>query len=622
MKYGARWLVGAALGTFAGAALIPPATLAQNTSNPAPSGKTSSTAASASLTTAAASPNNWAMPTLDYANTRYSHLNQINSSNASKLQVAWTFSTGVLRGHEGQPLVIGNVMYLVTPFPNNVFALDLNDHERIIWQYTPTQNPEVIPVMCCDTVNRGVAYGDGKIILHQADNTVVALNAQTGKEEWKTELASYKEGATGTEAPMVIGNKVIVGVSGGEYGVQGFVAALGMNDGKVLWKAYSEGPDDQILFDANTTSLGKPVGTDSSVKSWKGDQWKIGGGGTWGWYSYDPKLNLFYYGSGNPSTWNPNQRPGDNKWSMAIFARDPDTGVAKWVYQMTPHDQWDYDGVNEMILADLPVNGQNVPALVHFDRNGFEYVLNRANGELIAAHKFDPAVNWASGIDMNKSSPNYGRPQVVDKYAPGSQGVNVNYTGICPAALGSKDEQPAAYDPVSHLFYVPTNHVCMDYEPYPVAYTAGQPYVGATLSMFPGPGGYMGRFIAMDAVTGKTVWEINDQFSDWGGALATAGNVVFYGTLKGYFRAVDSKTGKVLYEFKTPSGIIGNVMTYIHGGKQYVAVLSGVGGWAGIGLAAGLTDPHDGLGAVGGYAALKNYTTLGGQLTVFALPGS
>ena len=277
MKYAARRLIGAALGAFAGAALVPPATLAQNTSSPASSEKSSSTTSSVPLATAAASSNNWAMPTLDYANTRYSHLNQINSSNASRLQVAWTFSTGVLRGHEGQPLVIGNVMYLVTPFPNNVFALDLNDHERIIWQYTPTQNPEVIPVMCCDTVNRGVAYGEGKIIVHQADNTVVALNAQTGKEEWKTELASYKEGATGTEAPMVIGNKVIVGVSGGEYGVQGFVAALGINDGKVLWKAYSEGPDDQILFDANTTSLGKPVGTDSSVKTWKGDQWKIGG---------------------------------------------------------------------------------------------------------------------------------------------------------------------------------------------------------------------------------------------------------------------------------------------------------------------------------------------------------
>ncbi|MGH7068611.1 MAG: PQQ-binding-like beta-propeller repeat protein, partial [Acetobacteraceae bacterium] len=314
----------------------------------------------------------------------------------------------------------------------------------------------------------------------------MALDAKSGKVDWSTPLASYKDGATGTEAPLVIGDKVIVGVSGGEFGVNGFVAALDVNSGKILWKAYSEGPDSMIKFDPEkTTALGKPVGADSSLKTWKGDQWKIGGGDTWGWYSYDPKLNLLYYGSGNPSTWNPVQRPGDNKWSMTIFARDPDTGVAKWVYQMTPHDQWDYDGVNEMILADLTIDGNEVPALVHFDRNGLAYVLNRATGQLLDVHKYDPSVNWTTGVDMNPSSPNYGRPKVVEKYAPGSRGANVNYTGICPAALGAKDEQPASYDPQTGLFYVPTNHVCMDYEPYPVAYTAGQPYVGATLSMFP-----------------------------------------------------------------------------------------------------------------------------------------
>ena len=413
-----KWWAGVALGALACGVFAGPAARAQNTA-----------ASSVPLAQAAASPDNWAIPALNYSSTRYSTLNQINAGNASQLSPAWTFSTGVLRGHEGQPLVIGNVMYLVTPFPNTVFALDLNNDERIMWQYTPTQNPEVIPVMCCDTVNRGVAYGDGKIILHQADNTVVALDAQTGKVDWTTPLASYKDGATGTEAPLVIGDKVIVGVSGGEFGVNGFVAALNIADGKIVWKAYSEGPDSQILFNPNTTmSLGKPVGADSSLKTWKGDEWKIGGGDTWGWYSYDPQLNLLYYGSGNPSTWNPNQRPGDNKWSMTIFARDPDTGVAKWVYQMTPHDQWDYDGVNEMILANLTIDGQQVPALVHFDRNGLAYVLNRATGALLDVHKYDPDVNWTTGVDMNPSSPNYGRPTVVAQYAPGSRGVNVNYT--------------------------------------------------------------------------------------------------------------------------------------------------------------------------------------------------
>lgn len=567
---------------------------------------------------------NWVMPTMTYDNQRYSALDKINASNVGKLQVAWTFSTGVLRGHEGGPLVIGDVMYVHAPFPNTVFALDLNHDGKILWKYEPKQDPNVIPVMCCDTVNRGVAYGDGKIFLHQADTTLVALDAKTGKVVWSVKTDDPSKGATGTSAPMVVKDKVYVGVSGGEFGVRGWLAAYSIKDGKQVWRAYSEGPDAELLVDPQkTTVLGKPIGADSSLKSWQGDQWKIGGGGTWGWYSYDPQLNLIYYGTGNPSTWNPKQRPGDNKYSMTVFARDADTGEAKWLYQMTPHDQWDYDGVNEMILTDQEIGGKMRHLLVHFDRNGFGYTLDRATGELLVAEKYDPAVNWATKVDMDKSSPTYGRPMVQDKYSTDHNGEDENTTGVCPAALGTKDEQPAAYSPDTQLFYVPTNHVCMDYEPFRVSYTAGQPYVGATLSMYPPPGSpNMGNFVAWDAKQGKIVWSDPEQFSVWSGALATKGGVVFYGTLEGYLKAVDAKTGKELYKFKTPSGIIGNVVTYEHAGKQYVAVLSGVGGWAGIGLAAGLTDPHAGLGAVGGYAALNDYTALGGALTVFQLPPS
>ena len=563
-----------------------------------------------------------ASPTISYDNHRYSPLNQVNAQNVGKLQVAWTFSTGVLRGHEGAPLVIGDVMYVHAPFPNTVYALDLNNEGKILWKYEPVQDPNVIPVMCCDTVNRGLAYSNGKLFLHQADTTLVALDAKTGKVVWSVKTDDPGKGATGTSAPMVVGNLVYVGVSGGEFGVRGWVAAYDTSDGKQVWRAYSEGPDSDLLVDPQkTTMLGKPIGANSSLKTWQGDQWKIGGGDTWGWLAYDPKLNLIYYGTGNPSTWNPKQRPGDNRWSMTIFARDPKTGIAKWAYQMTPHDQWDYDGVNEMILADINVGGKQVPALVHFDRNGFGYTLNRETGELLVAEKYDPAVNWATKIDMDPKSENYGRPLLVPKYSTEHNGEDVNSEGICPAALGSKDEQPAAFSPDTGLFYVPTNHVCMDYEPFRVSYTAGQPYVGATLSMYPPPGQTnMGNFIAWDAGKGKIVWSDPEQFSVWSGALATKGGVVFYGTLEGYLKAVDANTGKELYKFKTPSGIIGNVITYEHKGKQYVAVLSGVGGWAGIGLAAGLTDPHAGLGAVGGYAALSNYTSLGGTLTVFTLP--
>ncbi len=395
-------------------------------------------------------PKDWVMPTGNYANHRYSQLKQITAANVGKLQVAWTFSTGVLRGHEGGPLVIGDLMYVHAPFPNTVYALNLKDENKIVWKYEPKQDPNVIPVMCCDTVNRGVAYADGKIFLHQADTTLVALEAKTGKFVWSVKNGDPSKGETGTSSPMIFKDKVIVGISGGEFGVRGSVTAYNMKDGKLVWRSYSMGPDSDTLIDpVKTTHLGKPVGKDSGTNTWQGEQWKIGGGSTWGWYSYDPELNLMYYGSGNPSTWNPKQRPGDNRWSMTIFARDVDTGMARWVYQMTPHDEWDYDGVNEMILSDQQVGGQARKLLTHFDRNGLGYTLDRATGELLVADKYDPKVNWTSGVDMNKSSPTYGRPTVVDQYSTDKQGEDHNVKGICPAALGTKDEQRCIRLPAS-----------------------------------------------------------------------------------------------------------------------------------------------------------------------------
>ena len=569
-----------------------------------------------------ANSKNWATQAGDMFNQRYSKLNQITTGNVGKMQVAWTFSTGVLRGHEGSPLVIDNMMYLHSPFPNKVFAIDL-DTQKIVWKFEPKQDPAVIPQMCCDTVNRGLAYAEGKVILQQADSNLVALDAKTGKVVWSVKNGDPKLGAVNTNAPHVFKDKVITGISGGEWGVRGFIAAYNLSDGKLAWKGYSVGPDAEMLIDPDKTMTwtdGKmaPVGRDSSLKTWKGDQWKIGGGTTWGWYSYDKALNLMYYGSGNPSTWNPAQRPGDNKWSMTIFARDVDTGMAKWVYQMTPYDEWDFDGINEMILADIDVKGKATKALVHFDRNGFGYTLDRTNGALLVAEKFDPKVNWATHVDMKT-----GRPQVVSKYSTAQNGADVNTKGVCPAALGSKDQQPASFDPNTKLFYVPTNHVCMDYEPFKVEYTAGQPYVGATLSMYPAPGshGGMGNYIAWNAGTGKIVQSKAEKFSVWSGSLNTAGGLSCYGTLEGYLKCVDAKDiNKELFKFKTPSGIIGNVFTYEHKGKQYIGVFSGIGGWAGIGMAAGLEKDTDGLGAVGGYRELNQYTELGGSLTVFALP--
>ena len=569
-----------------------------------------------------ANSKNWATQAGDMYNQRYSKLNQITTGNVGKMQVAWTFSTGVLRGHEGSPLVIDGKMYLHSPFPNKVFAIDL-DTNKILWKYEPKQDPAVIPQMCCDTVNRGVAYAEGKVILQQADSVLVALDAKTGKVVWSVKNGDPKLGAVNTNAPHVFKDKVITGISGGEWGVRGFIAAYNLSDGKPAWKGYSVGPDAEMLIDPDKTMTwtdGKmaPVGKDSSLKTWKGDQWKIGGGTTWGWYSYDKALNTLYYGTGNPSTWNPAQRPGDNKWSMTVFARDVDTGMAKWVYQMTPYDEWDFDGINEMILADIDVKGKPTKALVHFDRNGFAYTLDRVTGALLVAEKYDPQVNWATHVDMKT-----GRPQVVAKYSTAKNGPDVNTKGVCPAALGSKDQQPASFDPNTKLFYVPTNHVCMDYEPFKVEYTAGQPYVGATLSMFPAPGshGGMGNYITWNAGTGKIVQSKAEKFSVWSGSLNTGGGLSCYGTLEGYLKCVDAKDiSKELFKFKTPSGIIGNVFTYEHKGKQFIGVFSGIGGWAGIGMAAGLEKDTDGLGAVGGYRELNQYTELGGSLTVFALP--
>ncbi|MGE5327344.1 MAG: methanol/ethanol family PQQ-dependent dehydrogenase [Deltaproteobacteria bacterium] len=567
------------------------------------------------LEKAAQDPNQWVLPLGSYSGIRHSSLTQINPRNAGKLRVAWTMSTGTLRGQEGQPLVVGNMMYFESSYPNFVYAIDLDNVGKIVWKFSPEQDKFSPSVACCDLVNKGVSYADGKVIVTTLDTTVYALDAKSGKVVWSVKNGDPQLGQTMTMAPLIVHDKVIVGISGGEYGVRGYLSAFDLKSGKLVWRAHSVGPDADILFDPNKTIDGatqQPVGANSSVKTWNQDEWKLGGGTTWGWYTYDPQLNLVYYGSGNPGTWNPTQRPGDNKWSTTLFARNPDTGLAAWAYQMTPHDAWDYDGINESVLTESVIEGQTVPTLTHFDRNGFAYTLDRRNGKLLRAHKFDSTVNWAKEIDLKTGKPVLNPDKMTRE--------DVNVKDICPAAQGAKNHQPASYDPKTKLFYVGTNHICMDYQAFSVKYRAGFPYVGATLSMFPADhGDIRGKLIAFDHVTGQTKWAVNEMFQVYSGPLTTDSGVLFYGTLDGWFKAVDQANGKILYQFHAPSGIIGNPMTYMYKGKQYVAVLTGVGGWAAIGLAEGLTKGTEGLGAVGLTTSLSDYTNLGGTLVVFSL---
>jgi alcohol dehydrogenase (cytochrome c) len=577
------------------------------------------------LTAMAKNANQWVMTGRTYDLQRHSPLNQITTANINRLHPAWSFSTGTLRGHEGNPLVVGNVMYVHTSFPNKVYALDLaKEGAPIIWQFTPEQPAEVIPIACCDVVNRGTAYKppsaelpNGAIYIQLLQGDLLALDAKSGKQIFRIQNADYKRGETMTNAPIVIRNVVIAGISGGEFGVRGRVNAYNAVTGKEMWRGYSTGPDSEVLIDGTpNTNYASHQGKDLGVSTWQGDEWRRGGGTTWGWYSYDPEMDLLFYSTGNPGTWNPDQRPGDNKWSMSIFARNPETGKVKWVYQMTPHDEWDYDGVNENILVDLNFRGRPTKALVHFDRNGFAYTIDRTNGKLLVAEPYGP-VNWATKVDLTT-----GVPQKDPRYGTTSK---KNTEGICPAAIGFKDQQPAAFSPQTGLFYVPANHICMDYEGVEVKYSAGQPYVGAIVRMFPGPGGNRGRFIAWDPVAGKARWEKKENLAAYGGAMTTAGGLVFYGTMEGWLKALDARTGNEVWKFKTPSGIIGNPMTYMGAdGKQYIAVLSGVGGWAGIGVAAGIgaEDPTAGLGALGAFGDAGSHTTQGGVLTVFALDGS
>ncbi len=556
----------------------------------------------------------WRIPAGDYGSLRFSPLDQINTQNVKNLHPYTTLSTGIARGHEGQPLVVNNTMFIVTPYPNNLIAVDLTKPGGAIkFVYEPHPDRRAMGIACCDVVNRGAAYADGKIIYSLLDAHVVAVDAADGHEVWRTQVGNINYGETFTAAPLVIKNKVIVGNSGGELGVRGYVAALDVGSGKELWRAYNTGPDSDVKIGGSFHPFyEKDRGKDLGVTTWGVDQWKIGGATVWGWMSYDPETNLFYYGTGNPGPWNPDARPGANKWSTAVMARDADTGELKWAFQGTEHDAWDYDEIMENVLVDMEWNGRPRKLLVHPGRTGFVYLFDRTTGELLSAEKYEPT-NWAYSYDLKTGKANED-PTKRTHYGSVT-------SDICPSSTGAKDFIPSAFSPRTGLLYIPAHNTCMDYEAVEANYIAGTPYLGADVKMYPGPGGYQGELVAWDVAHAKKVWGVKEAVLPvYSGVLATAGDVVFYGTMDGWFRAVDARSGTVLWQFHTASGIVGNPVTFLGpDGKQYVAIYSGVGGWMGAVASPDLSadDPYAALGVVGAMKEIKKYTALGDTVYVF-----
>jgi len=553
----------------------------------------------------------WTMPGKDYASTRFSGLAQINRTNVTRLKAIWSFSTGVLGGHEGQPLVVGSTMYVVTPFPNVLYAFDLTrEGYPLKWKYRPDVNPTAVGVACCDAINRGAVYAAGKVVYNTLDGHTVAVDAITGRELWKTQIADMGQGETTPMAPFIARNRVLVGPSGGEFGIYGWVKALDLASGKILWTAHNMGPDSLMIARPGTFTGGANLG----VSTWSGDSWRRGGAPVWGWISYDPQLDLIYFGTGNPGPYNTEQRPGENKWTNSVLARRPSDGALVWAYQFTPHDSWDFDANAEMILTDLVVGGRMRKVLVTFNKNGFAYTLDRATGELLVAEPFTH-VTWAKGIDRRTGVP------IVDstKVTGASRG---NVKGICPSLEGGKSPvSSSAYSPRTRLFYTATNNLCMNFEATQVTRIPATPFIGATTPYVAGPGGYMGAFIAWDAARGRKVWEIKERFPVWSGTVVTAGDVAFYGTLDGWFKAVDIRTGRDVWKFKVGSGVVGAPITFRGpDGKQYVAVYAGIGGdWFLLSGDARSDDPAD-LRPPADFAPdLARHTSQGGIVWIFGL---
>ncbi len=501
---------------------------------------------------------------------RHSTLDQINKENVGSLVPAWAMALGgeKMRGQQAQPLIKDGVMY-VTGSYSRAWAIDAKTG-RELWQYDHRLPEGILP--CCDVINRGGAlYGD-KFIFGTLDAQLVALDAKTGKVVWSKVIDDFKSGYSYTAAPLIVpseahGPLLVTGVSGGEFGIVGRVEARKVDNGELVWTRPT------IEGHMGTLNGKESTMTGTKNESWPGDLWKTGGGATWLGGTYDPQTKLIYIGTGNPAPWNSHMRPGDNKWSCARIAIDPETGDIRWGFQTTPHDGWDYDGVNEVVTFDL--DGTRAAATA--DRNGFFYVLNATDGKFIRGFPFVEKITWAKGLDEN------GRPLYVKENYPGdpaksADGKKGESIFAVPSFLGGKNQMPMAYSPKTKLFYVPANEWGMDLHNEPVTYKKGAAYLGAGFTIKPIFDDHIGALKAIDPASGKIVWQVNNKAPLWGGVLTTAGGLVFYGTLEGELKALDDTTGEVLWSFNTGSGIVAPPVTWEQDGEQMVAVMSGWGG--------------------------------------------
>ena len=495
----------------------------------------------------------------DASNTRYSTLTEIDTKNVKALKVAWAFPLGVLEGQESTPLVIGDTMYVTSPKgPKYVYALDAKSGAQK-WRYAPELPSDVLSAICCGAVNRGVAYANGKVFVGRLDGYLVALNANTGKELWKSKVADYKAGDDITSPPTIVKNLVVTGYAGGEYATRGSIVAYDQETGKEVWRTYT------------TPAAGEP-----GSETWPSEETAMhGGADAWLVGSYDPKLNLVYYGTSNPAPWAAHARGPDssdygkmtNLYTASTLALDADTGKIVWHFQSTPYDAWDFDGVNEKVLADINVGGQTIQGMMWADRNGFFYVLDRQTGKMISAAPFTH-VTWAEGIGPD------GRPKEVPDKRPRK---DTWAKDMCPSFYGGKNYPPVSYSMQTKLVYIPSFNLCMD----EVARDPGKPkkgifFLGTEFACCTfGPGGHGGEFVAWDPVTQKKVWDVKEAMPFVGGALTTASGLVFYGNMQGELKALDAKSGEVLWRFQSGSGISQGPITYQIDGKQYVAVTSG-----------------------------------------------